>query len=45
MHEAERKGRREERLGALPAVLQAEGFIEHNMPRNKKGVKHKPSCR
>lgn len=38
VHEAEveREGRREARLGALPAVLQAEGFIEHNMPRNKK---------
>lgn len=40
MHEAEveREGKREAqaRLGALPAVLQAEGFIEHNMPRNKR---------
>lgn len=32
----ERKERGRERLGALPAVLQAKGFIEHNMPRNKR---------
>lgn len=34
--EEERKERGRERLGALPAVLQAKGFIEHNMPRNKR---------
>lgn len=34
---AERKERGRERLGALPAVLQAKGFIEHNMPRIKGG--------
>jgi hypothetical protein len=31
------EGRRElERLGVLPRVLQAKGFIEHNMPRTKR---------
>lgn len=30
------KERGREQLGALPAVLQAQGFIEHNMPRNKR---------
>lgn len=34
--EVERKERRRERLGVLPVVLQAKGFIEHNMPKNKR---------
>lgn len=34
--EEEGKERGREQLGALPAVLQAQGFIEHNMPRNKR---------
>lgn len=30
------EGPQEGWLGGLPAVLQAKGFIEHNMPRNKR---------